>query len=274
MPSHLRDIRHSVAACLAVAVLAVPISQSAIAQTEDTEPAVTVESDIGLPCGLSVEASALPAAMIALDVIEPCQPGMRIDVAHAGLTFAATTDDFGLMTVDVPAFSSPAIITITLPDGTQNRVDVEITGLEEYDRVAVTWGDRHRLELHALVEDAEFGGPGHIWQEAPGQIADALTGVSGVLTVLGDETLENPRRAQVYTFPRSTLAAPTQMRLSVDIPITETSCGQDIRARGLQMFAGVTAAPVPIRLSLPGCDAIGDYLMLRNVYTMPAIESN
>jgi hypothetical protein len=63
-------------------------------------------SAFGLPCGLTVSAEAQPAAMVALDIISPCQPETRIVIEHSGLTLTATNDALGILTLDVPVFES------------------------------------------------------------------------------------------------------------------------------------------------------------------------
>ena len=72
------------------------------------QPQATGFSDLGLPCGLSVASEAMPGAMVALDIMEPCAPNARVEISHAGLVFTARTDALGLLTVDVPALETPA----------------------------------------------------------------------------------------------------------------------------------------------------------------------
>ncbi|NKX45186.1 hypothetical protein [Roseicyclus persicicus] len=219
-------------------------------------------SPLGLPCGLEVAGTAMPGAMVALDVMDPCRPGMRVEVEHAGLTFAAATDAMGLLTLDVPALEAPAIFTVRLADETLGMALVPVPDLGGIGRVAVAWEEDRAIELHAFENDAAFGAPGHVWQDAPGDVTLVTAGTGGVLTRLGDPTVEAPRIAQVYTYPVAVAGA---LALSVDIPVTSASCGQPVRAQSLRLRDGAVETQ-EIRLTLPGCDAVGDYLVLQNLF--------
>lgn len=223
-------------------------------------------SAFGLPCGLSVMATAMPGAMVGLDVMDPCQPDTRVEIAHSGLVFTGLTDALGLLTVDIPALQTPARVSVTLPDGRSETTMVALPDLINFDRAAVTWYNTAELALHAMERGAEFGGPGHVWQDAPGTIEDAIDGIGGFLTELGDPDVTAPRMAQVYTFPRRTLGAGDLVRLSIDAPVTDCNCGQAVIAQSLQNSGGNAIEVVPITLTLPGCDAVGDYLVLQNIF--------
>lgn len=235
--------------------------------TTTTEPL----SPFGLPCGLSVHGEALPGAMVALDVMAPCRPDMRVEIAHADLTFAAATDRTGLLTVDVPALETPAIFTIRLADGEEAVTIAGLPDLIDIARVAVSWQGDLGIELHAFEDGAEFGAPGHVWQDAPGSAADTAIGAGGFLTSLGDPGLDSPRLAQVYSYPRASGGAP---RLSVDIPVTAGACGTPVRANSHEVTENLRVETRPITLVLPGCDAVGEYLVLQNLFEGLRLASN
>jgi hypothetical protein len=234
----------------------------------DTAHAV---SPLGLPCGLTVASEAMPGAMVALDVMDPCRPDMRVEILHAGLTITAETDSLGLLTLDIPAFETPAFFTVRLADGAE---EVTLTGLPDLvtlSRVAVTWEEDRELELHAFERGAEFGAAGHVWKDTPGSVADATIGTGGFLTTLGDPTVEAPRLVQVYSFPRDLR---NDLALSVDIPITEGNCGQTVRAQTVQIAESGTIMTNPVTLTIPGCEAVGDYLVLQNLFEDLRLASN
>ncbi|MBF9058710.1 hypothetical protein HKCCSP123_05890 [Rhodobacterales bacterium HKCCSP123] len=241
-------------------------------------PAVTVAatpseplSPFGLPCGLSVHSEALPGALVALDIMAPCRPDMRVEIEHAGLTFAAATDRAGLLTMDVPALETPAIFTIRLGDGEEDVTIAGMPDLIDIGRVAISWQGDLGIELHAFENGAEFGAPGHVWQGAPGSAADAAIGTGGFHSRLGDASIDRPHLAQVYSYPRTARAAP---RLSVDIPVTAETCGRPVRASSHQATAEGRVVSQPIALVLPACDAIGDYLVLQNLFDGLRLASN
>jgi hypothetical protein len=247
----------------------VPVTPPAAAElpvpvlpTDERDPET---SAFGLPCDVSVTVSAMPAAVVALDVMAPCQPDARIEVDHAGMMITGQTDAMGLMTLDIPAFESPAFFSIRLPDGTADVALVGVPDLTDYDRVAVQWTGDSQLELHAMELGAAFGDPGHVWEQAPGEMADALTGTGGFMVEIGSPDVTDPRIAQIYTFPRSTLGTGDSVRFSVDAPITEGNCGQPVSASTFEIAPAGDIRVTPIRMTMPTCDTVGDYLVLQNI---------
>jgi len=239
--------------------------QAEIPVPPQTDGAPRQVSALGLPCGLSVEARAMPGAMVALDVMAPCQTETRVVIEHSGLTLIAETDALGLLTLDIPAFETPAFFNIELPDGLSETALVGLPDLFDYHRVAVQWDGRGELSLHAMEFGAAFGDTGHVWQESPATLDAALTGTGGFLLELGDPTRPDAPRAQVYTLPRSALRAGDTVRLSVDAAITPETCGQPLSAHALQMDGTGRVELIPLSLTMPGCDAVGDYLLLQNL---------
>ena len=259
-------------ALLGGAVLSGMAHDPARAQTEPVILTTTPPlSAFGLPCGLTVTATALPGAMVALDIIEPCRPHGRIEITHAALTIAAKTDAMGVLTLDFPALEAPAFFTIRAQDGQEAVTLAGVPDLTDHLRAAIGWTGDLGLELHAFEGGAAFGAPGHIWPDAPGTLARALSGTGGFLTALGDATLSAPHLAQVYSAPRSQRA---DLRLSVDIPITRASCGRPLTAQGLFLDDTGQALTLPVSLTVPGCDALGDYLLLQNLFDTPRLVSN
>ncbi len=230
-------------------------------------------SQFGLPCGLSVTASAAPAAMVALDIMDPCQPNARVLVGHSGLTIVEATDGVGLLTLDIPAFESPAFFTVQIGD-TEETALVTIPDLTDYDRVAVAWEDTRDLELHAMEFGATYGEPGHIWQENAGDLTRAIDGEGGFLTQLGSDEIADPMMAQVYSFPRDTLAGRGAVRLSIEAPINTRNCGEATMARTLETAQDGPVEVTELTFTLPECDAVGDYLVLQNLLQDLRVASN
>lgn len=220
-------------------------------------------SAFGLPCGLVVTATALPRAMIALDIMDPCRPDTHIEISHAGLTFDAQTDLMGLLTIDIPAFETPAFVTIRDAAGESQMAMAGLPDLADYVRVAIAWEGDLGLELHAFENDAAFGEPGHVWQEAPGDMTGMGMGDTGFLTILGDPAKGNARQLQIYTINRAQAA---DLRLTVDIPIKAETCGRPLAAQALRLSESGTPESRPIALTMPGCEALGDFLMLQNPF--------
>jgi hypothetical protein len=231
-------------------------------------------SAFGLPCGLTVSAEAQPAAMVALDIISPCQPETRIVIEHSGLTLTATNDALGILTLNVPVFETPAFFTIRMPDGSRETALVAVPDLSQYERVGVQWNGERGLELHALEFGANYGESGHIWQETPGMVDHAIAGDGGFVTVLGLEGLEDAMAAQIYTFPRDTVLQDGVVRLTIEAPITNANCGQQTMARTLQTEQDGAVAVIELTFTLPECDAVGDFLVLQNLLRDLRVAAN
>lgn len=213
-------------------------------------------SPLGLPCGLDITAEAMDAGMIALGVAAPCEPETAVTISHSGLTFAMRTDAVGLLTLDLPAVESPARIAVRLPDGTERVTRVSVPDLSGFDRLALTSRRDLGLLLHALNADAAWMSQGHIRPDAPHRPGDG----SGFLTRLGDPDAGSPMVAQVVTLPRGADAT-----VSIDAPITEANCGRRAEATLMQSGGSGTAEMMPLRFTYPGCEAVGDTLVLQNL---------
>ena len=255
----------------------VPVVETA-AEAEASEAALPAEdgpavalSPLGLPCGLTVTAEALPGAMVALDVMDPCAPDTRVEITHGALRFSDKTDAMGLLTLDIPALETPAFFTVRLDSGAEATTLAGLPDLIDYDRAAILWTGAAGLQLHAYRGHAAFGEPGHIWQDNPGSIADATIGAGGFLTLLGNPDLDDPQLAQVFTAPRSLRG---EISVVVDVPITDDTCGHPIRAESLQSHGGAGATLQPVTLTLPGCEAVGEFLMLQNLFSDLRLASN
>jgi hypothetical protein len=226
-------------------------------------------SPLGLPCGLDVTVAALDHARIALGVAAPCQPETPVRIRHAGLTFGGTTDAVGLMTLDLPAFESPASVTVRLADGSEAEATVEIPDLAEYDRVALGWTGDLGLELHAMEAGAGWHAPGHVHPGAR-RGPEALAKGSGHLAELGTVA----GFVQVYTRPRQGPAAESDVTISIDAPVTERTCTRSIAAFILRVEAGGPVDMIPIGLTYPACDAVGHTLVLQNALQDMRLAAN
>ncbi len=238
------------------------LAQDEVAMPGDATPEL---SAFGLPCGLTVSAEALPAAMVALDIMDPCQPDARVVIEHSGLNLTGMTDAVGLLSMDIPAFEAPAFFTVRMPDGTNASSLAIIPDLPNYSRVAVQWFEDRSLELHAMEFGAAYGEPGHIWLENPSHSDRAVAGEGGFLVSLGDADVENPLLAQVYTFPRDSVRDSGMVHLTIEAPVTEANCAQPTQARTIETDTDGHVAVIELTFTLPTCDAVGDYLVLQNL---------
>lgn len=239
-----------------------------------TEPATDraeaqAVSPFGLPCGLDVSAEAARGAMIALGVAAPCHPDATITIIHSGLTIAARSDAFGLVNVDLPAMETPAFISVRLDDGSEAEAIVAVPDLVEFERTALVWQGDLGLALHAFEGDAGWMSQGHVHAEAPRDVA-ALAAGEGFMTVLGQPGTGAAFAAQVYTRPVSDEPS----SLSVDAPVTAATCGTSATTSLLRVRAAQRAEVTPLGITYPGCDAVGDILVLQNLQQDRRLAAN
>lgn len=227
-------------------------------------------SPLGLPCDITVSATAMPAAMVALDVMAPCRTNAAVAINHSGLQVIATTDALGLLTLDIPAFETPAFFSVEFSDGVEETVLVGLPDLRDFDRIGLSWHGDMGLELHAMEFGAAFGDLGHVWQEAPAGPETAVSGEGGFLT-----TVETGNSfAQVYTLPRATLREGDSVRLSIDAPVTQANCTRNVSARTLRAEGGDPVEVTELTFTVPACDAVGDVLVLQNLLDDLRLASN
>jgi hypothetical protein len=245
--------------------LSVPDTQPA-EPPSDTDQAL---GPFGLPCGLDVIATAGAHATVALGVAAPCHAETPLRIRHAGLTIGGQTDAVGLMTLDLPALESPAVVTVRLADGTERQASVEIPDLVAYDRVALGWTGRLDLELHAMEAGAGWQEPGHVHPGAMRTTA-ALGERAGHMVRLGtaDATV------QVYTRARHGTLGDAEVTISVDAPVTVENCSRRADASILRVEAGRVLDVTPIGFSYPTCDAVGDTLVLQNAMRDMRLAAN
>lgn len=213
-------------------------------------------------CDATLTAAPLPGAMAALRLSAPCHRDARAVIHHRGMMFSVLTDDQGLAQVDVPALSARAVFVAGFEDQTGAVASLDIADLETVSRVVVQWQGPGGFELHGRSEGAAYGGAGDIWRDHPADAAGAA-----VLTALGGEGAD-PLSAEIYSFPAT--SAPI---VTVEAQITDANCGRLIAAQSLLKTMGAQLRNVDMTVTMPGCDAVGDYIVLPNLLAEPRIAA-
>lgn len=247
---------------------------AAVEQVPNDASAPRDLNEYGLACDVIATASTKPSAMVRLTVTAPCRAGERITVRHEGLLYSARIDGLGTYSADVPALVGDAGFTITFPDGASAETRTEVTLADEIERVALQYNGKTGLQIHALEFGAEYGDAGHIWNGHPSNAEAALKLGGGYMTVLGDASLEFPFMAEVYTLPSDATSRDGVVRLSVEAEVTADNCGRDVAGQTMQKRADGTMTPVSLTLSMPDCDAKGEFLVLKNLLRDLKIASN
>jgi len=54
--------------------------------------------------------------------------------------------------------------------------------------------------------------------------------------------------------------------LTVEVEVTQENCGREIAAQSIQLNAGLEPSAIDLTMTLPDCNAIGEFLVLKNMF--------
>lgn len=230
----------------------------AVPESNSVEFSETIAED---NCDITVFASAMTMATVLLSIDAPCQPSTEVKVSHQGVSFDVMTDEDGLASADIPALSENAVFSMSFESGESAIAETRVTDFSDYDRAVLQWVGKKQIELHALEFGATYGEGGHIWRGDKGQFEGATTGVNGMLTELG----QNQYHAEVYTFPSSMVVNAGDVILSIEAEVTLQNCGRELTAQTLQFGPNKSVIVEDLAMTMPDCNAIGEFIVLKNM---------
>ena len=212
-------------------------------------------------CNISLELDAEPSAMVAVTLVAPCQVNKRVVLRHAGLAVTAKTSATGELSVTLPAFSSSAEVSVRFPDDRIVSATISIPEANQMRRFGVQWLGDDAFQLHAFENGANYGEKGDVSAADPQKPLAGQKQIGGYLAVLGDDQVDQPMLAEVYTYP----AAPeTNVKIVIEAAVTKATCGREILGETLADAAGDVSI-TDLSLAMPDCSAIDDILVLNNV---------
>lgn len=241
-----------------VSSAAAPVDASVIAIPE-------APKETGFACEVAMTATPAAGAMIAVQVIAPCHGSERVTLHHNGMMFTTLMQPDGTLSVEVPALVENALVIASFLDGGGAVAQTQVTSVPFYDRVVLQWRGTSGLQLHAREFDAEYFSEGHIWQGAGSDPTRAATGEGGFLTRLGTPDAPDALLAEVYTFPTGMTDTFGTVALTVEAEILDTNCGSSVEAQTLELRNGRDLLSKELTIDVPGCDAVGDFLLLKNI---------
>ncbi|WP_299203178.1 hypothetical protein [uncultured Tateyamaria sp.] len=225
-------------------------------------------------CKVIANAEVVSAAMVTLKLDAPCAVNERLTVHHNGMMFTETTDSAGRLTVTVPALTEQAVFILALTNGDGAVAQATVPELGQYERTTLQWRGRAGFELHAREFGADYGQDGHVWSGVV-QNTDGMTdGKNGYIVRLGDSQSVEPLMAEVYTFPSGMSARSGTIDLTVEAEVTAANCGLEVEAQSLEMMTGGKMKTQDLTLAVPGCDAVGSFLVLNNLVSDMKVASN
>lgn len=205
-------------------------------------------------CALDLALTAGPKAMIAVALTAPCRAGERVVLRHGGLAFAETLDAAGNLALDLPALNATGEVSVLFPDAEILRDAVAVPDAAATRRFAVQWMADDAFQLHAFEKGANYGEPGDVHAGQP------LSPDGGLLVSLGDPGLDLPMLAEVYTWPADPAIA---AEIVIESAVTQATCGRELLGETVVAQAG-SVTVTDLTLAMPGCDAVGDILVLKN----------
>lgn len=192
-------------------------------------------------------------ASVLLSISAPCAADAAAEIRHEGLVIPVQLDAAGDWSGLVPALAPVAGYALDLPDGQTLATAIAVPGLEAVNRVVVAWTGAPAFLLNAFERGASWGGAGHVRAEAPG-VPDA----AGTGWLLSYGLAEEGPHLQVYTAP----AGLTGLALDLEAPVSDVTCGTDLRVGMRRVIAGRAEASEEIAVAMPGCDdRLGDVVV-------------
>lgn len=234
---------------------------------DDLRPAIPQVSHVAPPgpraeldCTPELSLSPSPGAMINARLSAPCHPETRVVMRHAGLAVTYATDKAGILSVTLPALVPDATVSALFAGGNIVEAAMTLPEAARHQRFGVQWMGGQSFGVDAFENGGDFGLPGHVSAANTQGPADGMMPSNGFLTLLGDDSVENPMLAQVYTFP----AGAEDIPVIVEAAITEATCGREILGETIASSHGAVKV-ADLSVTMPGCDAKGDYLVLKNL---------
>lgn len=218
-----------------------------------------------LNCDAELKATPAAAAMVDLTLSAPCLTGERVTIHHNGLKFTEIVGDDGALHLTVPALVEQAMFVVAFTNGDGAVARTEVSSLAFYDRVAVQWTGDSGLQLHAREYGADYGTDGHVWWGHPRDITAIVDGQGGFMTRLGNAALPEASMVEVYTFPSGTSQTEGSIVISLEAEVTETNCSNPVAAKTFEILDSGELRVQEISMSLPDCDATGEFLVLKNL---------
>ena len=237
-----------------------------IDSTLDREAEEALLAEVAEFCQPLMSATATDLAMVVLEISNSCRPDATVAIHHQGMMFDVITDDEGYAIVEVPALSTDAFFIAAYDDGEGAVASTEVPALALYDRAVLQWQGENTVGMHVFEFGAGYGDAGHIWSASTADPKMAVAGLGGFLTTLGNPAAENAMMAEVYTYPSGITLNEGGINLRVEAEVTSRNCGRRIEAQSIQWTPGTEATAVDLELTLPGCEAVGEFILLKNMF--------
>ena len=234
--------------------------------TEEYSPTLDASPVSRAPsCEIKLTATPMAHATILTELDAGCRPNAVVAFDHEGMNFRLMTDERGQVQVRIPALNTEALVIAAFADGKGAVAMTAVPDLVMYDRAVLQWQGESDLQLHALEFGARYGGEGHVWSAAMNDTHNMDVGVGGSFARLGNPDLPEPVLAEIYTYPSVMTARGGDVSLSVEAEITSRNCGRMVTAQTIQVRPMQAASKNVLSMTMPDCEATGEFLVLKNL---------
>jgi hypothetical protein len=199
-------------------------------------------------------------AMIDILLSAPCRSNERVVLRHSGLAVTYKTNAAGALFASLPALSPDSTVSVLFAGGETVEARISLPEAAEFRRFGVQWMGPQSFEVNAFENGADFGQPGHVSPATPHEPAQTMLPLDGFLTVLGDASTDAPMLAEIYSFP----GTPDPVPVLIEAAVTDATCGREMLGEVLTADRGAVRMS-DLSITMPGCDATGDYLVLKNL---------
>ncbi len=230
--------------------------------------------DVASACDVRMSASARPGATIALFISSLCRANQVVTLSHAGFSFSERTDDRGVLSAVIPAFTSLATVDVIFEDGVTASAQITLRDASELERLAIVWSAPVNLDLHAFEGNATENSEGHIWVNNQRTYRDTLIGGGGFLETFGDPSIEGGSMAEVYSLPTSRIRRQTSVNLDLRINNIDAYCAQPMALRTIRSENGGQITKREFNLRLPQCGIASGGLILEDFVENIGVASN
>lgn len=219
----------------------------------------------GMPCETSLTATPVPGAMVVLSLAASCHLEERVEISQDRLHFTAKTSNTGTLDIQIPALGAAPVFIVQFADGSLETTTAQVPDAKDFTRIALQWRGDEAMHIHAYEFGARYKEPGHVWAEAPHSPETGVTGKGGFMINLGDRGIENAAQAEIYSYPRAAHPDSGLVRVNIEAEVTNSNCGREIAAETLQPGADGALQQADVTFAVPGCDAVGEFLVLKNI---------
>ena len=240
------------------------------AASTPADPAAPASGD----CRPRARITPRDGAVMQLSLAAPCAGGKRVEIVHGGIAFAELLDGTGRLTLDLPLLDPESAVAFRIEGGPTLALPAKGTLPDTVHRFAISWEGKAQVDLHVLIDGADWGEPGHLWRgNAAGEGA-----APGEVVMLGDGSIDKPVRSQILTIRADALGPDTtgfghRVALVLEAKNGPAACGTDLVLTPVRIEKGRPSAQPPLMVAMPPCDDIAGGVLLKGVIAPFIIRS-